>query len=662
MSKVRAGGVKDQDAGRGDDGASIEDARRAHAAHRWTEAFEVLSRIEGRLAAEDLDRLAEAAWWTGRLDKCIAARERAYEAHVRAGDRRRAAAAALGLWNDYSHRLNSSIASGWVRRAERLLQDLPESEEHGHLERAYLNRLLSQGKLDEALAHAEREIEIATCLRNVDLEALGIHDKGRVLVALGRVEEGLALLDEAIVAAVGGELSPYPTAVVYCNATVASQDLTDYRRAAEFAEAAKRWCERQAISGFPGMCRVRRAEVIRLRGAWADAEAEALRACAELEDFCLDYAGEGFYQIGEVRLHVGDLAAAEEAFNHADQLGREPVPGLALLRLAQGKPEAAATILRRALQDPTATKLFRARLLPSSIEVSIALGELERAEQEVKDLEQLAEVFATHAIRGAAAEARGRLSLAQGHAEEAISRLGTAWRLWQETDAPYEAARARFELGQAFLAAGDADRARRELEAARATFDRLGAAPDSARVVDSLNSINARTPASAPAATRTFMFTDIVRSTNLIDVIGDEAWTDLLAWHDRTIRTLLAQHGGEEIDHAGDGFFVAFADAREAIDCARAIRRKLREHRRDHGFAPQVRIGLHTAEARWQGGSYEGRAVHVGARIGGLAGPDEILASREVLNAAGDGYAHSGLRTEQIRGIRTPVEVAALQD
>ena len=158
------------------------------------------------------------------------------------------------------------------------------------------------------------------------------------------------------------------------------------------------------------------------------------------------------------------------------------------------------------------------------------------------------------------------------------------------------------------------------------------------------------------------MFTDIVRSTNLIDVIGDEAWTNLLAWHDRTIRTLLSQHGGEEIHHAGDGFFVAFPDAREAIECARAIRRKLREHRRDHGFAPQVRIGLHAAEARRQGRSYEGRAVHVAARIGALAGADEILASREVLSAAGDGFPHSGLRAEQVRGIRMPVEVAALQD
>lgn len=639
------------------------EARRAYGEHRWGDTFELLAGIEDRLPAEDLDRLAEAAWWTGRLERCISIRERAYEAHTRAGDRLRAAAAALGLANDYSHRLESSIASGWVRRAERLLQGIPDSPEHAYLERAYLNASLGRGDLEAALTHAERELDLAARLGNVDVEALGIHDKGRVLVAMGRVEEGLALLDEAIVAAVGGELNPFPTAVVYCNATVASQELADYRRASEWAEAAKRWCERQAISGFPGMCRVRRAEVIRLRGSWAEAEAEASRACAELQGFCLDYAGEAFYQVGEIRLKMGDVSGAEAAFNQAHQLGRDPVPGLALLRLAQGQPDAGASMVRRALQLPSATKLVRARLLPTSVELSIALGELERAKQEANELQELVQLFATHALRAAAAEAQGRVELACGLVEQAIPALEAAWRLWHEADAPYEAARARMVLGEAAAIVGDHERAKLDLDAARSTFQRLGATADTVRAGELLMRTADRSMATpAPTARRTFMFTDIVRSTNLIDVIGDDAWTNLLAWHDRTIRALLAEHGGDEVDHAGDGFFVAFRDARDAMACAVAIRRTMRDHRRGHGFAPQVRIGLHTADAKRQGTSYKGRGVHIAARIGSLAGADEILVSRDVLSAAGDAYPNIDVRLEQVRGIKTPIEIAAVLD
>ncbi|MGH2427668.1 MAG: LuxR family transcriptional regulator, partial [Candidatus Limnocylindria bacterium] len=310
--------------------ASLDRAHLALAAHRWAEAIELLrtADAEAPLAPADLDQLGQAAWWMGLLGEAIAARERAYAGHMTAGDRRAAAGSALTLAADYSHRLESSIASGWVKRAQRLLDGLPEAREHGYLERALLGGALGRGDLDEALARAEHVLELGNRLADPDLEALGLQDKGRVLVALGRVEEGMALLDEAIVAAISGEVSPYPTAVVYCNATIACEDLADYRRASEFADAAKRWCERQAIAGFPGMCRVRRVEIIRLRGAWAEAEAEARQACAELQEFSLEYAAEGFYQIGEIRLRMGDLAAAEEAFTQAHELGREPLPGL----------------------------------------------------------------------------------------------------------------------------------------------------------------------------------------------------------------------------------------------------------------------------------------------------------------------------------------------
>lgn len=636
-------------------------ARDAAAAHRWGEAFDLLGQADagGALDREDLDLLGEAAWWIGRLGTAIEVRERAYAAHLKAGDKRGAAAAALALANDYGHRLQGSMVSGWVSRAERLLAGIPESPEHGYLARAHLNTALGSGDLDEALRWAQTVLDIGERLGDRNLEALGLQDKGRVLVARGEVAEGLALLDEAVVAAVGGELSFAATAVVYCNATVASQDLADYRRAAQFSEAARRWCDRQAISGFPGMCRVRRAEVTRLRGAWVDAEAEARQACAELSDFCLDYAGEGFYQIGEIRMRVGDLEAAEESFRQAHEMGRTPVPGLALLRLAQGKPQAGIALLRGALEDPSRTRLGRARVLPALAELAVAHGDLETAEAATAEMEQISEDFGTHALRAAAATARGEVLLRGGDPAAAIGTLERARRLWQETDAPYETARTRVLLAQAHRAVGDPDAAVLELQAALATFERLGGQPDAARAASALAAVAAQ-DAAPRTAVRTMMFTDIVRSTDLIEAVGDQAWTRVRAWHDRTVRSLIASSGGEEIDHAGDGFFVAFPSADAALECAREIQRTLADHRRDHGFAPSVRIGLHSGSATRAGAGYEGKTVHVAARIAANAAGDEILASEETLAAATVAPLDAVIREIKLRGIREPVRVGSI--
>jgi len=640
---------------------TLEAARGATAAHRWGEAFDLLKQADDRgpLEPEDLDAYGEAAWWLGQLGTAIEVRERAYAAHLKAGDKRRAASAALALANDYGHRLQSSMASGWVSRAERLLAGIPESPEHGHLARAWLNRAVGSGDLDEALRWAQHVLDIGERLGDRNLEALGLQDKGRVLVERGEVAEGLALLDEAVVAAVGGELAPYPTAVVYCNATVACQDLADYQRASQFSEAARRWCDRQAISGFPGMCRVRRAEVTRLRGAWGDAEAEARQACIELTDFCLDYAGEGFYQIGEIRLRVGDLEAAEESFRQAHELGRAPLPGLALLRLAQGKPKAGMALLRGALEDASRTRLGRARVLPALAELALAQGDLETAERATAEMEQIADDFGTHALRAAASAARGELVMRRGNHAGAIAILERARRLWQETDAPYETARVRVLLAEAHLATGDRDAAALELQAAVATFERLGGQPDAARAGSALASMAAQ-EAAPETAVRTMMFTDIVRSTDLIEAVGDEAWTRVRAWHDRTVRSLIAASGGEEIDHAGDGFFVAFPSADAAVACAREIQRTLADHRRDHGFAPSVRIGMHSGRAMRSGAGYEGKSVHVAARIAALAAGDEILASEDTLAAATDRQPGAVMREIKLRGIREPVRVGSI--
>lgn len=202
-----------------------------------------------------------------------------------------------------------------------------------------------------------------------------------------------------------------------------------------------------------------------------------------------------------------------------------------------------------------------------------------------------------------------------------------------------------------------------EFNAAAGTFERLGAAPEAARMSALRRSSepDRSMPDPGRTAVRTFMFTDIVRSTNLIEAVGDEAWGRLLAWHDDAIRTLLLQHDAEEVHHAGDGFFVAFSSADGALACALAIRGRLEEHRRQHGFAPSVRIGLHSSEALQTPAGYEGRGVHIAARIGALADADEILVSGAVLDSAQAQPDHGGLRQERLRGIAKMIDVATLR-
>jgi class 3 adenylate cyclase len=643
---------------------AVTQARVAIAGHRWSEALDLFAAAAQRetLGPEDLTSLASAAWWSGDMLLGISAQERAFAAYSAAGDLRNAAMTAISLSGDYRHRLQESVASGWLRRAQRLLESLPESVDHGYLERALMNIALDRGALDEAMHRAQRALEIGQRYHNSDLTTLALQDLGRVMIAQGQVEEGMGLLEEAIVAAVGDQLSPIATAVVYCNATVACEDLTDYRRAADFADAAKRWCDRQQIAGFPGMCRVRRAEIIRLSGDWEHAESEARRATDELRGFALDYAGEGFYQIGEIRLRLGDYAAAEAAFHEAHELGRDPEPGLAILRLAQARPDAAVELLTEALSDPTITPRGRARLLPASVEASLAAANLSDADASAAEMEQLANTYRTHALRAGAARARGQVDLMQGNAAAAADAFRRERRLWQELNAPYETARARVSLGEALLASSRREGAIMELRSATAAFERLKANPDLQRARAVLER-GAGSPEITPPPTRAlkvFMFTDVVRSTDLIEAIGDEAWESLSRWHDQIIRHLVIEHGGEIVDHAGDGFFITFEDPDHAIACAQAIRRIMSDHRRDHGFAPALRIGLHTAEVNRTGAGYTGRGVHIAARIAALAGPDEILASADVFAATSSSVAQGPTRAEQLKGIRQPMTIAAI--
>ena len=634
-------------------------AREAAGARDWPRAYELLGAVDAEtpLAPSDLELLAKAAWWTGRANESIEARERAYAGHVAAGEMARAAFCALTLRREYTSRGMASPAQGWLARAARLLAELPESESHGYLAIAQAEADWHVGQFDSALARLDQALDLAGRFADPDLTAWARMRRGMILLDAGRVEEGWPLLEETGAAAVGGELGSYTTGAVFCNVIIVSRDMANYRQASEWADAARRWCERQEIAGFPGICRVRRAEVMRILGSWNESEAEIRLACEELAGFNQVYEAEAFHELGEVRRRRGDRAAAAQAFDRAAELGADPQPGRALLLLAEGEPDAAAASIRRSLESEHWNRLTRARLLPSQIEIARARGDLTTVRSAADELEAIATEFGTTALQAEAEEGAGTVALLEGDPVRAAERFRRARRLWQEVGAPFEAASAGLHLAEAYLAEGDRASAQLELTAARSTFERLGAEPSLARVDELLAST---APASrATRAVRTFLFTDVVGSTALVGVIGDEAWSDLRRWHDETLRTSFASHGGEEVDHAGDGFFVAFPDPASAVTCAVEIQRSLAGHRRQHGFAPGVRMGIHAAEATHDGRDYAGMGVHAAARIAAAAEAGEILASAGTVGDL-EGVSVSGRRTIELKGFAEPQEVVAV--
>jgi tetratricopeptide (TPR) repeat protein len=456
----------------------LEPARAAFARTAWREAYDGLRTADaaGELEAEDLERLAEAAWWLSDGTTSLRARGRAYRNYLQRGELRAAAWVALALAEDHFHRLARSVGQGWLSRAERHLEGLPDVPERGWLYRLkFVVALEAERKPDEAMEYADRALEIARRVGDTDLEALALQDRGRVLVALGRVKEGMALIDETMTAATAGQLTPRTTGRAYCNMMSTCEQLGDVGRAAEWYDAAHSWSEPYAGSGYPGICRVHRAGILRLRGSLKEAEHEARRAAEELVDFLADVAGEAFYELGEIRLRMGDLPGAEAMFNEAHARGRDPQPGLALLRLAEGKSEVARSMISRVLFEPGLTSLARAKLLPALVEINVACGEIDAAAGGVSELETITTTYTSPALVASGALARGRVELVRGQAEEAVLHLRRACRLWSEIDLPIELAQTRLLLSRAYSALGNADEAELEERTAQAAMDRIGA-------------------------------------------------------------------------------------------------------------------------------------------------------------------------------------------
>lgn len=641
---------------------TLQAGREALERHDWAAAYEALAEADrdAALSGENLMLLAEAAWFAGQPDAVIDALERAHTVFREEGDMASAAMAAFRVAEQHAMRMAMPLAGGWMSKAEEMAAAHADWPVHGYLE--WMRGVITwiQGDIQGAVEHYDAAIEAAARTDDRGLRGKSLHDKGHALCLAGRVREGFALMDQAMASAVAGEMEPVAAGYVYCGMISACSRLGDYGRAREWTEATTRWCERHSITGFPGVCRVHRAELLRVRGSWPQAEEEALLACEELPRFNLYFGlGPANYEVGEVRRRRGDLRGAEEAFARAHEFGFSSQPGLALLRLAQGKADAAMDAIRGALAEAAPGTVSRVHPLAAQAQIALAVGRLETAQAAADELEEIAEIHETTSVRATAAYVRGGVLLAEGRPEEALPQLRRAREGWQEVGAPYEVAEVRVLLGRAHGDLGETEAAELELKAARSAFMRLGAAAaaeSAARLLAELSGAR-KTPV---RVRRAFMFTDIVKSTDLVAAIGDDAWESLLSWHDQALRSLFASHGGEVAHHTGDGFFVAFESAAAALECAVAVQRALSAHRGEHGFAPQVRIGVHSAEATERGGDYGGAEVHKAARIAALAGGAEILASVETIEEAGRDLDVAERRKTPLKGFADPVEIASI--
>jgi DNA-binding CsgD family transcriptional regulator len=377
-------------------------------------------------------------------------------------------------------------ANGWFARAQRLLEsDAAECAEQGYLLLPVVEQRLESGDYEAAYAAAAEAAAVGERHGDADLIACARHQQGRIRLQQAQVKAGLTFLDETMVMVTAGELSPLVTGLMYCSVIAACQRVFAYDRAREWTAALTQWCEGQPdMVAFAGVCQVHRAEIMQLRGTWREAIQQARNACARAQGVDRRAAAAALYQQAEVHRLQGAFAAAEEAYRSASQLGLEPHPGLALLRLVQGRTDAAATAIRRVV-SATADRLKRMSLLPAYIEIALAGDDVEDARSACRELEDLARSFGTEVPIAIAAEARGAVDLVDGNVQAAVGSLRCAFEVWQRIEAPYAAARVRVLIGLACRALGDADSAGLEIDAARSIFERLGATPDLARV-DSL--------------------------------------------------------------------------------------------------------------------------------------------------------------------------------
>jgi len=465
--------------------ATLRRGRKSFEQRAWAESYRLLEAAdrEAPLDAEDLERLAIAAYLVGQDDDCEAFTARAHQRFLDRGDREGAARAAFWLGFALMGRGTIAPASGWFARAIRLLDE-------GQLDCVVRGYLLIPAAIkcivrgDPSAAHAtfSQAADIARRFADRDLASVACHGRGRALIRLGRIAEGVALLDEAMASVIAGEVTPLVAGDVYCSVLEGCQEIFDLRRAYEWTASLAQWCATQPdLVRYRGECLNYRAEVLQLRGQWNDAARDAEGACALL--ISRPAAGAAFYRRGEIHRLRGEFTKAEEAYTRAHERGRKPQPGLALLRLAEGQIDAAVGSITSVLLD-TPAAISRARMLPAAVEILLAADDLAAARAASAELSEIAVAFGAPLLTGLSAHAAGAILLADGDVEAASISLQQACEIWRDLEMPYEEAHTCVLLATVCEKRLDQDGRRLELETARRIFTRLSAEHCLARIAE----------------------------------------------------------------------------------------------------------------------------------------------------------------------------------
>lgn len=430
------------------------------------------------LPPRELEQWGFAARCAGLGCAAIPPLERAAAAYSMGGRRVDAARVALLLGLIQFERRELAVAQGWLRRAERLLEGENDQPEHGHLAWLLAKFAAEEGEHEESLRYAEVAYALGRRLDDVDLEALGLLQRGSALLAMGRMKEGAALHDEAAVLALSEQVSPLSGGTVYCGVLFGCRYGADWQRASQWSRQFREWCDCQGLGNFSGPCRLHHAEVLGVNGAYAEAEAAAEQAAGFLAESAPWAVGEAKRVLGDLRLSRGDFDAAEAAYLQAHELGWSPQPGFALLQAQRGKPDSALKELERTLEEPGwVSRQRRGTLLASVVRIAVVAGDLDRARSAFAELESRRDFGLTAALEADAARARAEIQLAEGDGEAAIGALRRALQLWREIDAPANMAETRLRLAETLAAQGELEAAALELAAAESLYRRIEAQP-----------------------------------------------------------------------------------------------------------------------------------------------------------------------------------------